>query len=240
MSEYSKTIAIMQPYFLPYIGYWQLIAAVDEFVIYDHIKYTKKGWINRNRFLQNGKDDLFSLPLKSASDSLDVCERELSDQFDREQLIRKFEHSYKKAPYFHENFVLIETILRYPEQNLFEYIFHSVMQLCGWLDIKTRITISSTVGGNHSNLKSQDKVLAICKELGATRYMNPIGGTELYNSADFAKENLELKFLKAKPMVYDQFGSPCIPHLSILDIMMFNAKESITDWLSKYTLEKSE
>ena len=66
-------LAIMQPYFFPYIGYFQLIAAVDQFIVYDNIKYTKKGWINRNRMLQNGKDVMFSLPLKSDSDFLDVC-----------------------------------------------------------------------------------------------------------------------------------------------------------------------
>jgi NADPH-dependent glutamate synthase beta subunit-like oxidoreductase len=74
-------LAIMQPYFLPYIGYFQLIATVDRFIVYDNIKYTKKGWINRNRFLQNGKDATFSLPLKKDSDSLDICERELAADF---------------------------------------------------------------------------------------------------------------------------------------------------------------
>ena len=83
-------LALMQPYFLPYVGYWQLLAAVDEFIVYDNIKYTKKGWINRNRMLRNGEDVMFSLPLQGASDSLDIVERELSDSFDREKLLSQF------------------------------------------------------------------------------------------------------------------------------------------------------
>ena len=77
----------MQPYFFPYIGYFQLIGAVDLFIVYDNIKYTKKGWINRNRMLQGGKDVVFSLPLKGDSDSLDVRERVLADDFNRDKLV---------------------------------------------------------------------------------------------------------------------------------------------------------
>ena len=88
-------LAIMQPYFFPYIGYFQLIAAVDQFIVYDNIKYTKKGWINRNRMLQNGKDVMFSLPLKSDSDFLDVCERELAADFNRDKLLNQLKGAYR-------------------------------------------------------------------------------------------------------------------------------------------------
>ena len=66
MIDSGRTLGIMQPYFLPYIGYWQLLSAVDQFVVYDNIKYTKKGWINRNRFLRDGTDAVFTIPLKGA------------------------------------------------------------------------------------------------------------------------------------------------------------------------------
>src|SRR5947209_7177881 len=120
----------MQPYFLPYIGYFQLIAAVDRFVIYDHIKYTKKGWINRNRFLLNGRDAMFSVPLKKASDSLDVVERELATDFDRNKLLNQFSGAYRRAPCFDETFALLDRIVRHDDNNLFRYIHHSVTLLC--------------------------------------------------------------------------------------------------------------
>ncbi len=114
-----KKIAIMQPYFLPYMGYWQLIHDVDEFVIYDTIKYTKKGWINRNRYLHNDTDKLFSLPLKNDSDFLYVRDRFLSPDFDRQKLIRQLSSSYSQSSCFKENFSLIEEIILNPEDNLF-------------------------------------------------------------------------------------------------------------------------
>ena len=93
-------LAIMQPYFLPYIGYFQLIAAVDQFIVYDNIKYTKKGWINRNRLLQNGTDTVFSIPLSKDSDALDIRERQIAADFRRDKLLKQIAEAYRKAPYF--------------------------------------------------------------------------------------------------------------------------------------------
>src|SRR6267378_6743344 len=106
-------LAVMQAYFFPYIGYFQLIAAVDLFIVYDNIKYTKKGWISRNRMLQNGKDVTFSLPLKSDSDYLNVCERELASNFNRDKLLNEIKGAYARAPYFSKTFSLLEQIMRH-------------------------------------------------------------------------------------------------------------------------------
>lgn len=219
------------------MGYWQLIAAVDEFVIYDNIKYTKKGWINRNRFLQNGKDELFSLPLKSDSDTLDVAERELSPDFDREKLVRQLQGAYRKAPHFADNFPVIEGVVRNPENNLSAYISSSIHKLCDYLGISTPLTASSAVPIDHISLKGQDKVMAICHALEATAYLNPIGGLELYDKAMFEKSGLELSFLRSKVLPYQQFGQPALPHLSILDVLMFNSREQTQGYLSSFDRE---
>ena len=129
-------LAIMQPYFLPYIGYFQLIAAVDLFIVYDNIKYTKKGWINRNRMLQNGKDAMFSLPLKGASDSLDICERELAATFNRDKMLNQFAGVYRRAPFFDETFQLVEQIIRCQDTNLFGFLHHSIGRTCEHLGLK--------------------------------------------------------------------------------------------------------
>src|SRR3990172_6576640 len=120
-------IGIMQPYFLPYIGYFQLIGSVDLFIVYDNIKYTKKGWINRNRMLQNGKDVMFSLPLKGDSDFLDVRDRELAADFNRDKFLDRISGAYRRAPYFAQTFPLIEQIVRHEKRNLFEFIHHSIV-----------------------------------------------------------------------------------------------------------------
>lgn len=232
----SKKIAIMQPYFLPYMGYWQLIAQVDEFVVYDNIKYTKKGWINRNRFLQNGGDVVFSLPLKAASDDLDVDKRELSDTFEREKLVRQLREAYRKAPHFNENFPLIESIINFSENNLSCYIGNSIQAICRYLDISTPIIISSAIPVEHRSLKGKDKVIAICKSLMATDYINPIGGLELYNKDEFTQEDVNLTFLKSRALNYDAFGKEAVPHMSILDVLMFNSREKTKEYLNEFDL----
>jgi hypothetical protein len=214
-------LGIMQPYFLPYIGYFQLIAAVDQFVVYDNIKYTKKGWINRNRFLQNGKDATFSLSLKKDSDSLDVCERELAANFNRERLLNKLKSAYRRAPHFEQTFPLIEQVVRYPESNLFLFLHNSIAQVCTHLGITTKIIVASEVDIDHQ-LRAQDKVLALCEALDATVLVNAIGGVELYSKQVFSNKGIELDFIKSLPFKYEQFGYPFVPWLSIIDVMVFN------------------
>ena len=221
-------LAIMQPYFMPYIGYFQLIAAVDLFIVYDNIKYTKKGWINRNRMLQNGKDVTFSLPLKSDSDYLDVRERELAGDFNRDKLLNQLKAAYRRAPYFDQTFPLVERIVRHDEANLFRYLHHSIVKTCEHLGIATEIRISSEMAVNH-DLKSQDKVLALCEAVCANTYVNTMGGVALYAKEAFRERGIELKFIKPKPFEYAQFGAEFVPWLSIIDVLMFNSPENVSD-----------
>lgn len=229
------TSAIMQPYFLPYIGYFQLIHAADQFILYDNIQYTKKGWINRNRILQNGKDEFITLPLKKGSDFLNVNERFLADDFAQEAAatLRKLANLYKKAPSFQAVFPILEKIYTHPERNLFAFIHHSLREVCAYLDIKTPIVISSHIQIDHQ-LRSAEKVIALCQATQTTVYMNPIGGLALYDGAQFKAAGLRLQFQKAKWIEYEQFGQAFVPWLSILDVMMFNEKTVIQDMLNAY------
>lgn len=224
-------VAIMQPYFFPYIGYFQLIASADLFIVYDNIKYTKKGWINRNRILQNGKDVTFSLPLKSDSDYLYVCERELSADFNRDKLLNQFKGVYQRAPYFAHTFPLLERIVRCGDTNLFNFLHHSIVATCEHLGITTEIRVSSNVNINH-DLKNQDKVLALCKAVDASTYINAIGGIELYSKKMFHEQGIQLKFIQSKPFGYPQFGDTFVPWLSIIDVMMFNPLNTIKTCIS--------
>ena len=226
------TLGIMQPYFLPYIGYWQLLAAVDRFVIYDNIQYTKKGWINRNRFLRDGRDVYFTVPLKKASDYLDIAERQLADDFDRDQLLRTWRAAYRRAPHIGDVMPVLERIVRAPMANLFEYVQHSVVEMAAFLEIRTPMVVSSTVPIDHT-LRAERKVLALCRALGADRYLNPIGGVELYSAAAFAAESVTLEFLRPRPREYAQLEHPFVPNLSIVDVLMFNSKATVREMLSE-------
>lgn len=221
-------LAIMQPYFLPYIGYFQLIAAADVFIVYDNIKYTKKGWINRNRLLLNGADAWFTLPLKQASDACLVDQRELSASFEPEKLLRQFKGAYAHAPYFTPTFTLLEDIVGHADRQLFGYLHHSIVALCDYLGIRTPIRIASAIDIDHT-LKGQDKVLALCRALGASTYINSIGGTALYDHAAFRAQDIELRFIRALPCEYPQFGAPFVPWLSLIDMLMFTGREAVRD-----------
>ena len=215
-------VAIMQPYFLPYIGYFQLMGAVDTFVVYDNIKYTKKGWINRNRILVNGHDETITLPLKQDSDYLNIDQRFMAATAAEEKarIIRKIQACYRKAPYYSEVFPFISDVINHPEENLFRYLFHLLQMVSGWLGLHPRFVISSSLPVDPA-LRAQDRVLATCQALGADTYLNPIGGIELYAKDVFRDHGVELHFIRSNPFEYPQFGETFVPWLSIVDVMMF-------------------
>lgn len=227
----------MQPYFMPYIGYFQLISSVDEFIIYDNIQYTKKGWINRNRISVNGKDQFITIPIKKDSDYLDVSERMISDNWGKEKykILNIIKSFYGKAPNFKEAYGVIEDCLNIEEENLFNFIYETILIINNFLDIKTKIIISSDIDIDH-NLRSKNKVIEICKNRNAEIYVNSIGGISLYDKEEFKDNGIILNFIKSNPIKYQQSNSEFIPWLSIVDVMMFNSKEKIKEYLKEYTL----
>jgi hypothetical protein len=230
-------IAIMQPYLFPYIGYFQLMNTVDEFVVYDNIEFTKKGWINRNRILVNRKDSFITLPIKNDSDYLDVRARHLADSWNSEKtkMLNRIKESYRKASQFDSVYPMIEKCVSFEDSNLFNYILNSLMEIKKYLDIKTPFIISSTIPIDHT-LKAEKKVMAICKARNADIYVNPIGGIQLYNKDEFQNEGIALHFLKTNDFEYKQFQHAFVPWLSIIDVMMFNPKEELTEYLKLFNL----
>ena len=230
-------IGINQPYFLPYIGYFQLISAVETFVVYDNIKYTKKGWINRNRILVNSQDEYISLPLKKDSDFLNIDQRFLADSFedDKLKLLRKVHSCYRKAPFFDQAYAVLDQAMNSEKRNLFDFLLFSLTTVCNYLDIKTPIIASSSLAIDH-DLKGEEKVYALCQHLKTDTYVNAIGGKimGLYDKDKFLEQGIKLEFLKTRFMEYPQFGGNFIPWLSILDVMMFNDVEQIRKMLMLY------
>jgi len=223
----------MQPYFLPFLGYFQLMNAVDEFVVYDNIQFTKRGWIHRNRILQNKQPAYISLPLKKDSDFLNVNQRFLSENFDRDKvkLLSKIKAAYQKAPQFEKVFPIVEEIFKFDNTNLFKYTHNSLEVLKDFLNIDTKLIISSEVDIDH-NRKSQDKVIAICQALNAKVYVNPEGGKELYSKEEFNDHQIDLRFHTYIPEPYPQFLEEFVSHLSIIDLLMFCDKETLKNKLN--------
>ena len=230
-------LAIMQPYFLPYLGYWQMLNAVDRFILYDDVNYIKNGWINRNNLLDNGKAHLFTLMLDGASSFNLINQTHINGSPEaRNKVASYIKNSYRKAPFFKTVFPMIEEIINYPETNIALLLENHFRVIADYLQIKTEIVVSSHIEKDCS-LKAQDKVLDICKRQGAEVYINAIGGTELYSREDFAAQGIKLQFIKMLPVEYPQFKNEFVPNLSILDIMMFNDVEKINGYLKNYELQ---
>ncbi|WP_240915643.1 WbqC family protein [Cellulophaga sp. BC115SP] len=226
----------MQPYIFPYIGYFQLIKAVDKFVIYDDVNFINRGWINRNRILVNGKDSLFTIPLKEASQNKLINEIEVNwDDAWKSKWLKTLEQSYKKAPYFQQVRPIIEQTLGQEKTIFSEIIVENLKLINAYLGITTEIIPSSAIYQN-IELKAQTRILDICLQEKANHYINPIGGIELYQKEVFEEKGMQLNFIKSKPVQYPQLKNDFVPWLSIIDVLMFNSVEQIQTFLDSYEL----
>lgn len=229
-------LAIMQPYFFPYIGYFQLVNAVDKFIFYDDVNYIKGGWINRNRILLNGEVKYFTLVLSGASPFKRINEIEI-DQSPvwKRKLLTSVELSYKKAPYFDAAFPLIKKVIDLPSNMLVDYARASVLSVVSYLDMKTEMELNSS-RYTSTVLKSQERIIFMCKNEGTEHYINPIGGMEMYSKEVFLKEGIKIEFIKTGDIKYNQQNKDFTPNLSIVDVLMYNSPSVIKEFLNQYTL----
>lgn len=231
-------LAVMQPYVFPYIGYFQLIHAVDVFVFYDDVNYIKGGWINRNKMLLNGKEHLLTIPCIKPSPNKQINEiRFDSNRKEFQKLSKSIEQAYKKAPCFEQVFPLIRSILEHPTDTISNLAEQSVVKIAHYLEIPTQFKISSVDFPETKGMEKADRLVELCKKTTCNQYINPIGGKELYNKAFFKRKGIQLDFITSLPIAYKQFKNEFVPWLSIIDVLMFNNKEEINVFLKKYTLK---
>ena len=223
------TIAIMQPYLFPYIGYFQLIHAVDRFVIYDDVNFIKRGWIARNNILVNGKANLFTVPLESASQNNKINQIRIKKDIYQtwsSKFLKTLEQSYKKAPFYKDVAPIVVSLLTHKYDYIIDLARNSIASICEYLEMNTTIITTSILYNNH-RLNAQDRIIDICNKEDADCYINAIGGQELYNKEAFSEQGIKLFFLKPKNATYLQFGNEFVPWLSIIDVLMFNSIEDI-------------
>ena len=233
-----KSLAIMQPYFFPYIGYWQLIHSVERFVIYDDVNYIKGGWINRNRILINSSPTYITIPLYQSSPNITICNTFIQPSFVwRDKLQKMVENTYRKSPYFVNIFPIFEKIIRYEAENLSDYLVHQLITLAAFMGIKTEFVLTSRSYENDF-LSGQERVIDICKREEARVYINAIGGKTLYDTKAFNDEAINLKFIGMRPIPYKQKTNEFIPYLSIIDALMEVGTLGITRHLESFELTK--
>ena len=223
-----KRIAIMQPYFFPYLGYWQLIGAVDTFVVFDDVNYIKRGWINRNVIrLSSGETSYIRIPVAKASQNRLICEHELAD-FDEAKatILKTLEYNYKKQPHYREGMSVVNEVFGKATSNLADFLSRQIEVVANYFGFDAEIVRSSRLS-NDKSLSAQTKIIDIVKLLGGDVYVNAIGGTSLYDAEAFEREGVELKFLQPFLPEYDQGFPDFVPSLSVVDALMNCSREEV-------------
>ncbi|BAP46156.1 WbqC family protein [Pseudomonas sp. 21LCFQ02] len=236
----TRTIAMMQPYLFPYLGYFQLIATADVFVLGDDLQYIRAGWVNRNRILCEGQPRLMTFAVKKDRFELPIMQRQLADSFfenDAPRLVNLLVHSYRKAPYFSEVMPLLERLIRFPQHNLALYAENALREICAYLQISTPILRGSNLTLSACTDK-QERVINIAHTFSAGTFLNPIGGLELYDRERFARNGLQLRFFTMNPISYAQLKHEFVPNLSIIDVLMFNSVEQVQALLGNFSVSE--
>jgi hypothetical protein len=221
-----KRLAAIQPYFFPYIGYFQLIAACDELVLLDDVQYVTRRWINRNRILVNGAPSWITWPVRRARRELAIDQRRyVRDPGVTRRILDRLNAAYRRAPHFAPSMALVGDVLGLAEDNVARVNARAIQLVADSICPATPIVLASAAGGERP--PGPDGIIELCRRRGATSYVNPIGGRELYDPARFAQAGLSLEFLQFETPPYAQFGGAFVPGLSIVDVLMFNAPEAV-------------
>lgn len=230
-------VAIMQPYFFPYLGYFQLVQSVDHFVFYDDVMFIKKGWINRNRILMQGNEFLFTIPLEKQSQNKTIRESSISwgKEFP-DKFMNQLDSAYKKAPNYVEVRALVVQVLHNQCESLADLAKESVQATWAHLGLEKKFYLSSELSVS-KDLGRAERLMGITKSLGESSYINAINGQELYEKSLFKECGIELHFLKPNLSSYRQGTSKEFVHgLSMIDVLMWNKKEDVIQWLKDYQL----
>ena len=234
------SVAIMQPYFFPYLGFFQLVQAVDDFVFYDDVMFIKKGWINRNQILMQNNPFLFTIPLIKQSQNKTIRETSVAYGIDfPAKFLTQISAAYKKAPYFSAVLQLIEEVLQDQPESMAELAIRSVEKTWTYLGLEKRFHYSSNMGLSNPEWGRADRLIAITQSLGSKHYINAKNGDTLYDKSYFQSQSCQLNFLQPSLPPYQQGlknGLDFIPGLSIIDVLMWNDKSEVQKMLLEFDL----
>lgn len=234
------TLGIMQPYFMPYLGYFALIKHVDLFILFDTPQFIRHGWIERNKVLKpNGETLYIKVPLQKHSMDTQINKIVIKNTEDwKGKILAQLVPYKKKAPYYKEVIALLEDIFETETNSIVTLNFIALQKVCNYLDIDTPIKIWSKMELKIEIVNAPDEwALNICKAMGANGYYNPPGGKNFFDSNKYTKAGIDLRFLEIEQTAYNQLGHDFVPYLSIIDVLMFNDKVKINRMLNNVNFE---
>lgn len=229
----------MQPYFFPYIGYYQLFSAVDEFVFYDDVNFIKRGWINRNDFLVHGYKKKITIPVEKASqNNLIMNTYSALSQAEETKILKNIELTYNNAPHFEVVFPIFRNVITFSTRKtpISEVSALSIKLVAEYLNLSTQVSYSSKKFQESKGLEKADRLISICHKQGISNYINAINGKDLYDKNYFKSKDINLKFIQPQVIEYRQFQNNHIENLSIIDVLMFNSVNETIDFLKKYSV----
>ena len=253
-------LAIMQPYFFPYIGYFQAIHAVDKYILYENIDYIKEGWVHRNRILVKYREPKYiSVNIETKSSNTKISEIKLcNNEIWKKKILHTIKYNYSGSAFFKEIYPLVEKIINQDADYIHIFNSNCIMTICSYLDISTKIQYSNQhylemektldeeydkeekdrlISTPYRNLeKKTARMLTICEKEGADVFINAIGGQNIYKKEVVKDYGIDLFFIKTQEISYPQFSHSFVPNLSIIDVLMHCGKEGTIDLLHKYTL----
>ena len=242
MLNEDRKLAIMQPYFFPYIAYYALLNLVDEFILFDTPQFIRHGWIERNRILNFHKLEpmYFKVPLLKKSNRLKINEITIDKQKNWKQKILSQLIPYKKKATFYPNVILLlEEIFSQEFESIAELNYHSLVITAKYLGINTEIKLLSKMNLSINPAKEADEwALEITKALAYKNYYNAENGHLFFDKSKYENEGIQLFFLKMQATRYNQKIDEFIPFLSLIDVMMFNSVDEIQDMLKNYILDE--
>lgn len=229
-----KKLAVMQPYCFPYLGYFQLACAADEFVFLDDVNFIKGGYINRNNILADGQAHRFALPVHDISSFRSIRDHRYLDT--PRKFMDLLRHAYRRAPFFDEVQALVSRVLASPDRSVATINSLSVMATLDYVGVQRRFVASSDIDPD-PRVGGEQRVIRLCEHRQASIYVNAAGGRELYDPAHFETKGIVLGFIQPRFPQYRQSVSAFVPGLSIIDVLMWNAPGQVADMLKDYSID---
>ena len=223
-------LGIMQPYFLPHLGYFDLIYNSDKWIVFDSVQYIRKGWMNRNRILHPGKKwQYISVPIQKAHRETAIYNIKIkTDAKWQDKIFAQLTHYKKKAPFYSEVTALLEECFSYEGDSLSGLNKHSLQVVCDYLGISFSPKVFSEMGLEFGKVSGPgDWALRISEALGADVYVNPPGGVDIFDPVAFERRGIEFVFRDITPLEYDCSPYTFVSRLSIVDVLMWNKKEAV-------------
>lgn len=237
----TMKLAIMQPYLFPYIGYFQLIGYADKWVVFDNTQYISKGWINRNRMLHpdiKKEWQYFTVPTKKHSRETRIYEVHIHNNVDwRSDILAKLSSYKKKAPFYQDTIHFVKECLENNHETLSEFVTATIKNTCEYLNIPFNFSVFSKIHFDKSKVEHAGQwALEIAHDMNADEYINPTGGFRIFKENEFEEKQIKLRFLKPKLTDYVQRRGGFVPGLSIIDVMMWNDKDTISKMIKDFDI----